>query len=200
MQRLWVTGYRDYELGIFDPKSPQVAVIKRTLTQHLIDWLNQSEEEAWLLSGPQPGAERWALETGLDLQADYPQLKLALMLPFQNLAANWKEERQAALSAIQEQVDYVGTLSNQPYQGPQQLQAYQRFMVDHTEESLLLYDPERTSENEGVKPPKVSYDYRFVQRWAQQIDYATQLITFDELQEVANEMAEEERERQAGWQ
>ena len=32
MKRLWVTGYRSYELSIFSDKDPKLTVIKYTLT------------------------------------------------------------------------------------------------------------------------------------------------------------------------
>ena len=35
MKRLWTTGYRAYELGVFDEKDPKVAVIKDVLQKQL---------------------------------------------------------------------------------------------------------------------------------------------------------------------
>lgn len=194
MQRLWLSGYRDYELGIFDPKAPEVVVIKRALRERLVAWLNQVDEEAWLLSGPQPGIERWGLEVGQELKADYPTLKLGMVAPFAQVEANWKPERQAALAQFKPQVDYFGTVSDQPYQNPSQLRAYQDFMFAHADRVLLVFDPERDSL--GERHAKSYYDYRR----AQQIpDLPLSLVTFDDLQEVAEEVAEEERDRQAGW-
>lgn len=34
MKRLWVTGYRSYELSIFSDKDPKLTVIKYTLTNY----------------------------------------------------------------------------------------------------------------------------------------------------------------------
>ena len=67
MRRLWVTGYRSYELNVFKDDDPKVQVIKKVLTDYLKNYLEEDPEECWLISGPQMGVERWALECGLTL-------------------------------------------------------------------------------------------------------------------------------------
>lgn len=94
MRRLWVTGYRSYELNVFKEDDPKVQVIKKVLTDYLKNYLEEDEEECWLISGPQMGVERWALECGLDLKDDYPQLRLALMEPYTEFDQRWNEGNQ----------------------------------------------------------------------------------------------------------
>ena len=143
MKRLWTTGYRAYELGVFDEKDPKVAVIKDVLQKQLCYQLDSTSEEFWLITGPQMGVERWSIESALTIKADYPQLKIALMEPYADFAARWNENNQARLAAIKAQVDFAGRVSEKKYESPEQLRAYQNFMLHYTDGALLIYDPER---------------------------------------------------------
>lgn len=187
MRRLWVTGYRSYELNVFRDQDPKIKVIKQVLTDQLSSLLNEKDDEFWLITGPQLGVERWAAEVGLALKQDYSQLKVAIMLPFADFAQKWNENNQEKLATIKEKVDFSATVSAHPYQSPQQLRVYQRFMLDHTDRMLMVYDPEF----EG----KPKYDYAVASR---QEDYPLTLVDFDDLEEAANEWAEAEREKQDG--
>ena len=197
MQRLWVSGYRDYELGLFDPAAPEIKVIKRVLQERIGAWLNQQTEPTWLITGPQAGVERWALEVGLTLKADYPTLQLGIVQPFVGVGQNWQPARQAALQQMQSQVDYLGTLSQQPYQGPQQLRDYQAFMLAHSDQLLLVFDPAQDEQSE--RHAKSYYDYQAGQRAVAAGTYQMELVDFDDLREAGEALAEEERERRGEW-
>ena len=167
MKRLWTTGYRAYELGVFDEKDPKVAVIKDVLQKQLRYQLESMSEEFWLITGP--------------------QLKIALMEPYADFAARWNENNQARLAAIKAQVDFAGRVSEKKYESPEQLRAYQNFMLHYTDGALLIYDPER----EG----KTVWDWRAINRYREQnADYSMRMIDFDELQEAAEEYSERLRE------
>lgn len=43
MKRLWVTGYRSYELSIFSDKDPKLTVIKYTLTNYFKSLLEEGK-------------------------------------------------------------------------------------------------------------------------------------------------------------
>lgn len=62
MRRLWITGYRSYELNIFKDDDPKVAVIKDVLSRELKARLEESDEEFWLITGPQLGTEQGQLK------------------------------------------------------------------------------------------------------------------------------------------
>lgn len=187
MKRLWTTGYRAYELGVFDEKDPKVAVIKDVLQKQLRYQLDSTSEEFWLITGPQMGVERWSIESALTIKVDYPQLKIALMEPYADFAARWNENNQARLAAIKAQVDFAGRVSEKKYESPEQLRAYQNFMLHYTDGALLIYDPER----EG----KTVWDWRAINRYREQnADYSMRMIDFDELQEAAEEYSERLRE------
>jgi uncharacterized phage-like protein YoqJ len=187
MKRLWTTGYRAYELGVFDEKNPKVAVIKDVLQKQLRYQLDSTSEDFWLITGPQMGVERWSIESALTIKVDYPQLKIALMEPYADFAARWNENNQASLAAIKAQVDFAGRVSEKKYESPEQLRAYQNFMLHYTDGALLIYDPER----EG----KTVWDWRAINRYREQnADYSMRMIDFDELQEAAEEYSERLRE------
>lgn len=187
MKRLWTTGYRAYELGVFDEKNPKVAVIKDVLQKQLRYQLDSTSEDFWLITGPQMGVERWSIESALTIKVDYPQLKIALMEPYADFAARWNENNQARLAAIKAQVDFAGRVSEKKYESPEQLRAYQNFMLHYTDGALLIYDPER----EG----KTVWDWRAINRYREQnADYLMRMIDFDELQEAAEEYSERLRE------
>jgi len=187
MKRLWTTGYRAYELGVFDEKNPKVAVIKDVLQKQLRYQLDSTSEDFWLITGPQVGVERWSIESALTIKVDYPQLKIALMEPYADFAARWNENNQARLAAIKAQVDFAGRVSEKKYESPEQLRAYQNFMLHYTDGALLIYDPER----EG----KMVWDWRAINRYREQnADYSMRMIDFDELQEAAEEYSERLRE------
>lgn len=191
MHRLWVSGYRSYELNIFNDNDPRVSVIKSLLKDAIRQRLNQSTETFWLLTGPQMGVERWGLQAGAELKGDYPQLKLGLMMPYHHLDANWNENNQAQLAQTISMVDYAGYTSDQDYQGPRQLQFYQQFMQEHSDELLLIYDPEKEAEaDEGAKRSKPFWIYQAALRYAQNHDYPVNHYDFDDLQEAAEEWLE----------
>ncbi|USS89662.1 DUF1273 domain-containing protein [Fructilactobacillus cliffordii] len=178
MSRQWITGYRSYELGAFDEKSPKVQIIKRSLRNQLIDLIDNGCD--WIITGAQLGTEQWTVETAADLKKQFPnQFQIAVMLPFSEFGAQWNETNQLRLQQTLALADFSATVSQVPYHSPQQLKNYQQFMLTHTDGALLLYD----SENEG----KTQYDVRAIEAFQQQHPYTCQFIDFDDLQEEANQ-------------
>ncbi len=180
VSRLWLTGYRSYELGVFGDQDPKLLVIKETLKKLLIDKIENGTD--WLITGGQLGVEQWAAEVGLSLKADYPELNVAMMTPFADFGHNWNETNQAKYLQIASRVDFHQSVSAQPYHGPQQLRNYQEFMLSHTDEAVLVYDLE--------VPGKPKYDYQAIDRFQERHSYPLTLIDMDWLQESANEYQE----------
>ena len=58
-----------------------------------------------------------------------------------------------------------------------QLKNYQNFMLDHTDQAMLIYDPE----HEG----KTKYDYEMIKKYGEQEDYPYDLVDMYQLQEFA---------------
>ena len=189
MERIWLTGYRSYELNVFNDTDPKVAIIKETLRQRLKLLLESHTDEFWLITGPQMGAEQWGIEVAAELKADYSQLKIAMMMPFAEFGKQWNEQNQLNLANAKAKTDFCRSVSNLPYQSPQQLKNYQQFMLTHTDRALLIYDDEH--------PGKTKYDYQAIRNFQSDNDYDLQVIDFAELQEMAEEWEEREREQQA---
>lgn len=187
MRRLWVTGYRSYEINAFQEDDPKVKVVKRVLKQRMKALLDESEDEFWLITGPQLGVEQWAAQTAVGLKSDYRQLKVAIMLPFADFASKWNADNQRRLAVLRQQVDFSRELTDRPYQSPDQLRLFQQFMLDHTDRALFVYDPDH--------PGKPKYDYRQAQKYSDQHDYPVDVVDFDDLQEAAIEWGEEEQEK-----
>lgn len=190
VRRLWITGYSSYELAVFKDYDPKIKVIKNVLKNELTQRLDSSEDEFWLISGPQMGVERWAIEVGNTLKKDYPQLKTSIMEPYLKVAERWNEQNQVKLATALKNVDFHAPVSNQPYQSPQQLRNYQQFMLDHSDSLLIIFDPDRESEGEQTSKP--SWDYCAARKYQEHRDYEIQTITFDDLQDAATELAEQE--------
>lgn len=180
MQRLWLTGYRSYELGVFGDKDEKLKVIKYSLKKQLTQYLDDGLQ--WLITGGQMGIEQWSLAVAQSLKADYPNFKTALMMPFNDFGQQWNEANQAQLNQIKSQVDFCEAVVHAPYSGPQQLRQYQQFMLTHTDGALLYYDLEATG--------KPDYDYQAILKYQAQQDYPLNQVDFFELQDIATELAE----------
>ncbi|KRK49326.1 DUF1273 domain-containing protein [Secundilactobacillus kimchicus] len=181
MKRLWVTGYRSYELQIFSDQDPKYQVIDYAIQKLIIQAISDSGTE-WVITGGQLGIEQMAAKAALTVKADYPELNVSILLPFAHFGNQWKEENQTKLASLLTQVDFTGTVSNQDYQSPQQLRNYQDFMLRHTDGALLIYDPE----HEG----KTQYEFDAIKKWQDSHDYDLRLVDFDELQEFSYDYQE----------
>lgn len=192
MRRLWLTGYRSYELNAFQDDDPKVAVVKRVLTQRLTILLEEDDDEFWVITGPQLGVEQWGAAVALELKKSFRQLKVAMMLPFADFGQQWNTTNRDRLLNLRDRVDFAREVTTKPYESPEQLRLYQRFMLDHTDSMLMVYDPDH--------PGKPKYDYELAHKYGDQQDYLVDLVDFDELQEAAIEWGEEQRERKLAEQ
>lgn len=192
MRRLWLTGYRSYELNAFQDDDPKAAVVKRVLTQRLTSLLEEDDDEFWVITGPQLGVEQWGAAVTLELKKNFRQLKVAMMLPFADFGQQWNATNRDRLLNLRDRVDFAREVTTKPYESPEQLRLYQRFMLDHTDSMLMVYDPDH--------PGKPKYDYELAQKYGDQQDYPVDLVDFDELQEAAIEWGEEQRERKLAEQ
>ncbi|GMA69272.1 UPF0398 protein [Leuconostoc litchii] len=178
--RLWVTGYRSYEIGTFGDNDPKIKILKYAIQQELKQQLENGLE--WVITGAQLGIEQWTIEVVSDMKKEYPDLKLAMMLPFAQFGSQWNENNQAKLQKLSLQSDFSENVSNKPFQGPMQLKNYQKFMLEHTDGALFIYD----TEFEG----KTSFDYQVVTSYQLQTPYPLIQIDMDQLQEYATEFSE----------
>lgn len=134
-----VTGYKPHEIGIFNDKHPGLEYIKKALKKNIIQ-LIENEELEWIIVSGQQGVELWAAEVTLDLQEDYPNLKLAIITPFLEQEANWKEDKQEFYQFILSQADFVDSLTKRPYENPSQFRIKNQFFINKSNGLLILYD------------------------------------------------------------
>lgn len=176
MKRIYLTGYRSFELGVFQENDPKIKVIKEVLKNRLIEYVETGLE--WVLFGGNLGAELWASQVVQELQKDYAELHYSVIFPFEEFGSNWNETNQQSLSIMKNSADYVNATSHAPYQNPSQLKNHTQFMLTHTEGCLLLYD----QEFEG----KTQYFFRDALKFQESNEYAIDFITMDDLQNHQN--------------
>lgn len=180
MQRLWVTGYRSYELNVFNDHDPKITIIKYALKNYFISLLEEGQLD-WIITGANLGVEQWAAEVGVELNKKYP-VRTSMMIPYEEFANRWNENNQAKFINLREKVDFFASMSSTPYQGPLQLRNYQNFMIQHTDRALMIYDTDH--------PGKPKYDYNLIQKYQEAKEYPLDLIDFYDLQDAAEEYQE----------
>ena len=180
MQRLWVTGYRSYELNTFSDNDPKIAVVKYVLKRRFVDLIEEGQLD-WIITGANLGVEQWAAEVGLELSQRYP-IRTSIMVPYENFADRWNENNQSKFLNLKESVDFFASTSDRPYYNSVQLRNYQNFMIQHTDRAIMIYDLEH--------PGKPKYDYNLIQKYQETKEYPLDLIDFYELQDMAEEYQE----------
>lgn len=185
MQRIWISGYRSYELGTFGDKDPKITVIKYAIKQRLTSLLEEGQLD-WVITGANLGVEQWSAEVALELRQDY-NLRLAVMLPYLDFGSRWSENNQLKLQNLKNRADFWSATSKGPYQGGRQFREYQQFMFQHTDRALLVYDPEC--------PGKSKYDYEMIEKYLEKRDdYQLDLLDYYDLEQAARDYEENQRE------
>ena len=67
MQRLWITGYRNFELNTFNDQDPKIKIIKNVLQTRLVNLLENGQLD-WVITGANLGIEQWACELAIALR------------------------------------------------------------------------------------------------------------------------------------
>lgn len=177
IKTLYITGYRSFEIAVFQENDPKITVIKNVLKNELISYLENGLE--WILVSGNLGVEMWAAEVAGELKNDYPELKLELIYPFQDFGENWNEKNQLLLKKIESLCDYINAVSHRSYQSPSQLKSHTDFLLNHTGASLLVYDPEY--------PGKTAYFLKNCEEFTKKNPYEIRLITMFDLQNRTDE-------------
>jgi uncharacterized phage-like protein YoqJ len=173
-----VSGYKPFEVGIFKNDDPAVGYIKTAIKKSLLSLLDDGLE--WVIISGQLGTELWAAEVVFDLQLEgYSEMKLAVITPFLEQEASWKDTNKEWYESILVQADFVDSVSRKPYENPQQFRLKNLFLVNKSDVLLLFYD----SEKEGS--PK--YLYETAQKYEEENEYEIRLITFYDLQLIVEE-------------
>ncbi|WP_082295161.1 SLOG family protein [Sporosarcina ureilytica] len=177
VKRVFVTGYKQHELGIFDDKHPGISIIKKALKSQFISLIPDGLE--WIIVSGQLGVELWATEVILELQEEYPQLKYAVITPFIDQEQNWNDANKEKYQSMLVHADYQVSLTSTPYEAPWQFTEKDKFLIRNSDGMVLVYD----AENEGS--PK--FVKRLVERYMETADYQLITITADDLNFIAEE-------------
>lgn len=176
IKTVFITGYRSFELNVFQENDPKVAVIKKVLKSELINFLEEGVE--WFLIAGNLGTELWAGEVILELKEEY-DVKLGLLFPFQGFGENWNEKNKLLLEKIEGGADYVDFVSRKPYQSPAQLKGHTKFILEHSQAALMIYDKEY--------PGKSMFFLQEAEAFAETHFYENRLISMDDLQNFSHE-------------
>lgn len=172
-----ITGYKPYELGIFETGHPGIRYIQTAIRRRLLELLDEGYE--WVLISGQQGTELWAAETVFDLQAEYPELKLAVLMPFEGQEEKWKDEQKEYYEMVLSQADFVAAISKRPYESPQQFRNKNRIFLHKSDCLMIVYDEER----EGS--PK--YLFEVAKKFSESHPYDIRIIDFYDLQAIIEE-------------
>ncbi|WHY03612.1 DUF1273 domain-containing protein [Neobacillus sp. DY30] len=177
MKVLAISGYKPFELGIFKNDHPAVMFIKAAIKKELISLMEAGLE--WVLISGQLGVELWAAEVVFELQAEFPDVKLAVITPFLDQEASWSENNTDWYKSILAQADYIDSVTKKGYEKPWQFRLKNQFFIEKSDGLLLLYDQEK----EGS--PK--YIYELAVQYQTKHSYPIRLITFYDLQVIVEE-------------
>lgn len=180
-----ISGYKPFELGIFKHDHPAAEYIKIAIKKKLLGLIDEGLE--WVMISGQLGVELWAGEVVLELQEDFPDLKLSVFTPFLNQEESWKDANKQWYESILAGADHVDSISRKPYEKPWQFRLKNQFFVEKSDVMVLLYDPEK----EGS--PKFMYETAKNHNGTN--EYDLRLITLYDLQMIV----EEEQLRQQGF-
>lgn len=174
---LTISGYKPFELGIFKQDHPAVLIIKAAIKKSLLPKLEEGLK--WVLISGQLGIELWAAEAVFELQLEFPELKLAVITPFLDQDATWKEANKEWYESVLAQADFVDSVTKRGYEKPWQFRLKNQFLIEKSDGMLLLYDQEK----EGS--PK--YIYELAKDYQKSHEYLIELISFYDLQVIVEE-------------
>lgn len=172
IQTMVITGYRNFELGVFKEEDAKVKVIKKVIKDTLVQYLDAGLQ--WVLLAGNLGVELWSAQIIDELKKTYPVLKLALIYPYYSFGKQWNEKNQALLQSIEKQADYVDAVSHHEYQNPGQLKSHTHFLLTHSQATVILYDEEFSG--------KSKFFMHDAKKYQEEHDYFIHQITMDDLQ------------------
>lgn len=171
MTTILVTGYKNFELGIFQDKDPKITIIKKAIERDFIHFLEEGVD--WFVFMGNLGFEYWALEVALSLQTEY-DMQLATIFPFENHGEYWNEANQEKPFKFK-QADFVRS-SYKRYQNPYQFKKYNQFLLDNTDGAYLFYDKN--------KETNLKYLYQMM---TTKDNYPVRLLTFEDLDDIVQD-------------
>ena len=174
MHTALVLGYSAFDLGIFNEKDIRLKIIKKAIRRDLERLAEEGLE--WLVFTGSLGFEHWVLEVAKEMKDDYG-FQLATIFDFETHGSNWSETNQVKLSDFK-QVDFI-KYAYSTYEHKGQLRDYQIFLLENTDSAYLFYDEENET--------KLKFFYELMKK---KDNYITKILTFEDLNEVAENFSE----------
>ncbi|MCL1631744.1 SLOG family protein [Sporolactobacillus sp. CPB3-1] len=177
-----ITGYKAHELGVFTADHPGIQTIRYILEKKILAYVEQGA--LWFVISGQTGVELWAGEVCLKLRdSGQINVKLAVLMPFLNQEAHYKEWQKECYLKVLDHADYAASISNRPYEGPEQLRQKNDFLVAKTDAMLIIYDEEK-------KGSPVFY-LNAAKRKKKQTHYPIQMINHYDLDLAADDLQQQ---------
>ncbi|MGT2929308.1 DUF1273 domain-containing protein [Streptococcus dentasini] len=171
MTSILITGYKNFELGIFKDKDPKVAIIKKAIEKAIRRYCEEGLD--WLIFTGNLGFEFWAFEVARSLKGEYG-FQTAVVFPFQTHGQNWNESNQNKLAYFK-LADFV-KYCYEEYDNPSQFRHYQQFLIDNTDGAYVFYDPEAET--------NLKY---FISQMTSNPHYSVDFLTFEKLNEILSD-------------
>lgn len=171
MSTILITGYKSFELGIFQDKDPKIEVIKKAIRRDMVRMLEAGAD--WFIFLGNLGFEFWALEVAKELQEDY-DVMLATIFAFENQGENWNEINQEKLDQFK-QVDFI-KYSFKDYQNPSQFRQYNQFLISNSDGAYLFYDEENET--------NIKFIYQLMK---EKDNYFINQLRFEDLNDIAQD-------------
>ncbi|HIS29706.1 MAG TPA: DUF1273 domain-containing protein [Candidatus Avamphibacillus intestinigallinarum] len=178
MKNVTLTGYKSFELGIFNEEDERIIFIKKAIEKKLLQLIDEGLE--WVLISGQYGVELWSGEVVLALKEQGYELKLGVIPPFEQQESRWPEPVQLKYHNVMAAADFSKPLFKGEYKGAFQFSQKNKWLVDKTDGCLMLLD----EENHG----SVRYFYEIAQEAAEQKGYALHFITPFDLDDAVLEL------------
>ena len=110
LNNILISGYRSYELNIFNHTDPKYIYLKKFIKNRLIRYIEEGVE--WFVITGQLGIELWAGEVVIELKEESPDINLAVLLPYTSFGEKWNEMNKTLFEEVVRQADYVNYTSN----------------------------------------------------------------------------------------
>ena len=174
MHTALVLGYSAFDLGLFNEKDVRLKIIKKAIRRDLERMVEEGLK--WLVFTGTLGFEHWVLEVAKEMKEAYG-FQLATIFDFETHGSNWNEANQIKLSDFK-QVDFV-KYAYPTYEHKGQLRDYQIFLLENTDGAYIFYDEDNET--------KMRFFYELMKK---KDNYMTKILTFEDLNEVAENFSE----------
>ncbi|WP_411841837.1 SLOG family protein [Salinicoccus sp. HZC-1] len=165
-----IVGYRPYELGIFKNNDPKTEVLADFLKHKIREYMETGTE--WFIIQGYTGIELYAAQCVIELKDEYG-VGLAVLKPFHDFEEKYKDEEKILLNKILEACDFHQYIFEKPYSSPGMFKQVNQFLIDHTDQALVVYDEET--------PSKTRFIYNEILEFQMNNPYNIERIQFDEI-------------------